>query len=148
MNCFNHPNEPAVARCVDCGKGLCAECASIYRPILCKSCYRRRKRNEIRRSILNLAFLIVLFAVGYKLNFLSTRENPDRQLLTGYLLMAVWAGYMFVEDVMPYKMMAGTNGQWTAYYIFKLALFTIVGFFIAPFTLLWAVFRIIKAFWR
>jgi hypothetical protein len=31
MNCFNHPTQTAVAQCVDCGKGLCPECAYIER---------------------------------------------------------------------------------------------------------------------
>ena len=48
--------------------------------------------------------------------------------------------------VHSYKMMAGTNGQWIVYYIVKLLLFVVIGVFTAPFTCLWAVFRVIKAF--
>lgn len=65
--------------------------------------------------------------------------------MSGYILMATWAGYLFVERYIPYKMVAGTNGQWTFYYIFKFILFVIVGFFTAPFTFLWAIIRVIKA---
>jgi permease of the drug/metabolite transporter len=43
-------------------------------------------------------------------------------------------------------MIAGTNWQWVFYYIFKLLLFVIIGVFTAPFTCLWAVIRVIKAF--
>ena len=28
MNCFNHPDKPAVGLCKNCYKGLCAECAA------------------------------------------------------------------------------------------------------------------------
>ena len=104
MNCFNHTQEPAVAQCSDCGKGLCSECAERYQPILCTPCFQKRKRSEI------------------------------------------WSGYLFVEKYIPYKMMAGTNGQWIVYYIVKLLLFVVIGVFTAPFTCLWAVFQGNKGF--
>ncbi|TPE18385.1 permease of the drug/metabolite transporter [Tannerella forsythia] len=47
---------------------------------------------------------------------------------------------------MPYKMIAGINGQWVFYYIFKRLLFVVIGVFTAPFTCLWAVYRVIRAF--
>lgn len=28
MNCYNHPDRPAVGTCKACGKGLCADCSS------------------------------------------------------------------------------------------------------------------------
>lgn len=28
MNCFNHPQNPAVGICKSCGKGLCVQCAT------------------------------------------------------------------------------------------------------------------------
>ena len=168
MNCFNHTQEPAVAQCSDCGKGLCSECAERYQPILCTPCFQKRKRSEIWRSIFNLLFLIALFVIGFKWNFLATKVKrgfvvgvitggfkwnflatkgvEDMRWMSGYVLMAIWSGYLFVEKYIPYKMMAGTNGQWIVYYIVKLLLFVVIGVFTAPFTCLWAVFRVIKAF--
>ncbi|BAG32597.1 hypothetical protein PGN_0078 [Porphyromonas gingivalis ATCC 33277] len=66
--------------------------------------------------------------------------------MSGYVLMAIWSGYLFAEKFIPYKMIAGTNWQWVFYYIFKLLLFGIIGVFTAPFTCLWAVYRVIRAF--
>lgn len=40
MKCFNHVDREAVATCQSCGKGLCRECASKYRPCLCDECYQ------------------------------------------------------------------------------------------------------------
>ena len=60
--------------------------------------------------------------------------------------MAIWSGYLFVEKFIPYKMIAGTNGQWIVYYIFKLILFVVIGVFTTPFTSLWAVYKVIRAF--
>ena len=146
MNCFNHTQEPAVAQCSDCGKGLCPECAERYQPILCTPCFQKRKRSEAWRSIFSLLFLIALFVIGFKWNFLATKGVEDMRWMSGYVLMAIWSGYLFVEKYIPCKMMAGTNGQWIVYYIVKLLLFVVIGVFTAPFTCLWAVFRVIKAF--
>ena len=38
MNCYNHSNEVAVATCIDCGKGLCDECARMYTIPICNAC--------------------------------------------------------------------------------------------------------------
>ncbi len=40
MNCFYHPNTPAVATCRDCGKAICRDCATemTYGDLLCPSC--------------------------------------------------------------------------------------------------------------
>lgn len=38
MNCYYHPQEPAVAQCVDCHKGLCQRCASKYEIPICDDC--------------------------------------------------------------------------------------------------------------
>lgn len=146
MNCFNHTQEPAVAQCSDCGKGLCPECAERYQPILCTPCFQKRKRSEIWRSIFSLLSLIALFVIGFRWNFLATKGFEDMRGMSGYVLMAIWSGYLFAEKFIPYKMIAGTNWQWVFYYIFKLLLFVIIGVFTAPFTCLWAVFRVIKAF--
>ena len=35
MNCFNHPDQPAVAQCNQFGKFLCKECASKRTPVMC-----------------------------------------------------------------------------------------------------------------
>ena len=146
MNCFNHIDRAAVAQCSDCGKGLCAECTEKYEPILCTPCFQKRRQGEKWRSVCSLLLLAALFAIGFKWNFLATKGFEDMRWMSGYTLMAIWSGYLFVEKYIPYKMVAGTNGQWIVYYIFKLFLFVVIGVFTAPFTCLWAIVRVIKAF--
>ncbi len=34
MNCFFHPDEPAVGICRHCGRGLCTECAAVVDDVL------------------------------------------------------------------------------------------------------------------
>jgi hypothetical protein len=91
-------------------------------------------------------FLIALFVIGFKWNFLKTEGFEDMRWLSGYILTAIWSGYLFVEKFIPYKMIAGTTGQWLFYYLIKLILFIVIGVFTAPFTCLWTVYRVIRAF--
>lgn len=145
MNCINHPTMAAVAQCADCGAGLCIECANIYKPNLCVSCFRRRKKADIINNTYRLFLYVVLFVVGYKLNFLAFGSNPDMEIATGYLLVSGLAGYVFVNYIMPWKMIAGTTGQWNFYYIFKLVLYVGAGLFVAPFAIGWTIFKLIRA---
>jgi len=115
MNCFNHIDRAAVAQCSDCGKGLCAECTEKYEPILCTPCFQKRRQGEKWRSVCSLLLLAALFAIGFRWNFLATKGFEDMRWMSGYTLMAIWSGYLFVEKYIPYKMVAGTNGQWIVY---------------------------------
>lgn len=47
MNCFYHPERPAIGSCKHCQRGLCAECAVLVDDVLaCKS----RHEDEVRMS--------------------------------------------------------------------------------------------------
>ena len=148
MNCFNHIDRAAVAQCSDCGKGLCAECTEKYEPILCTPCFQKRKDKAIWDNLYFLILYTVFFYIGYKLDFMTTKRMPDMQWMSGYVLMAFWTGYVFIKKVIPWKMTAGTTGQWNFYYVFKFLLYLVGGFFVAPFVVLWTVFRLIQAIRR
>ena len=46
MNCFNHPDTPAIGLCKYCQRGLCSECAAIVDDVLaCKN----RHEDEVRQ---------------------------------------------------------------------------------------------------
>src|SRR6185295_18389618 len=34
MNCFEHPQKPAVGTCTNCGRGLCKECTTVVEGVL------------------------------------------------------------------------------------------------------------------
>ena len=42
MNCYHHPNTPAVATCRDCGKAICKDCTTEMSngDLLCPSCLK------------------------------------------------------------------------------------------------------------
>jgi hypothetical protein len=46
MNCFNHPNIPAVGICKACGKGLCCDCtADLGHGLACKGRHESEVEN-------------------------------------------------------------------------------------------------------
>ncbi len=47
MNCFEHPQKPAVGTCTHCGRGLCKECTTVIEGQL--SC-RGQCQNEVIRK--------------------------------------------------------------------------------------------------
>ncbi len=47
MNCFEHPQKPAVGTCTNCGRGLCKECTAVVEGLL--SC-RGACQSEITRK--------------------------------------------------------------------------------------------------
>lgn len=144
MNCMNHPTEAAVAQCTDCGKGLCIQCVSQFKPILCDACAQKRKKSTIRHYVVPLIAYTVLFIIGYRLNFMATKSFPDTQILSGYILMSLLSGYQLVNVIFPFHLTSGSTGTWLIYYVFKLALYAIAGFFTAPFTIAWNIYKLVR----
>ena len=145
MNCFHHTQDSAVAQCSDCGKGLCPECAGKYSPILCTPCFQKRKRNEIRRSILSLLLLVALFVIGFQWDFLASYGYA--RWASGYTLMAIWSGYILIGKFKrPNRIVIATPIFWVLYHSIKFILAVIIGIFTAPFTCVWSVYRVIQAF--
>ena len=74
MNCFNHPDQPAVAQCNQCGKFLCKECASKRTPVMCDECadllqqsiqaeVQRKEKSENTVFIVSAVFFILQFFI-------------------------------------------------------------------------------------
>jgi hypothetical protein len=145
MNCFNHPERVAVAQCVDCGKGLCIECATVYKTPICVTCRRERRRKSIVSYALPLCVYTVLFVLGYRWNFFATADQPDAHVLSGYVLMSLISGYQFINAIAPIKMVSGDGTSWLIYYVFKFVLYLAAGFFTAPFTIGWNLFKFIRS---
>lgn len=50
MNCFNHPDRPAVIQCKECGKGFCHEEAVLFKNGLCPDCQKKMLDEQIHRQ--------------------------------------------------------------------------------------------------
>ena len=82
MNCYNHTDQPAVATCIDCGKGLCSECSNKYTILVCDSCNLNRLYTE--KSSIETRWIISI-AIAVSLTFLNFKFWPEDFLF--YLIM-------------------------------------------------------------
>lgn len=150
MNCFNHPDRPAVAQCLDCGKGLCAECAAAYSIPLCDTCAHRRRNAERRRIIKEL---VLTFGIGILLAMLFVKlfdggyHSPfwfDAMLffVATYVFAGAVAGWRTLTRVAPSRLLLLPIGSiwfllawltgWLAFLLVKLALSFCVGVAMLP----------------
>ena len=67
--CFNHPDRPALAICVDCRRPICQACSTLWEGIhCCVDCLAQRRAgvpergNALRLATLTLATLALLAA--------------------------------------------------------------------------------------
>lgn len=88
MNCYYHPDRPAVAQCADCGKGLCTECASrnSKKIPLCPTCAKKRLMKAIRAGVVYFVILIVLYYIGEALGTYKGQKD------WGWIFISIWTG--------------------------------------------------------
>ena len=95
MNCFNHPDRPAVGLCKSCCKGLCADCAAtLPNGLACRSACEERvtlinrivdnnekiiasANTQIRSSGLLILLIGAALCVGAFLMYLRSGEVED-----------------------------------------------------------------------
>ena len=63
MNCYFHPNEPAVTQCAECGRGLCRDCASAPGGNLCRNCIEKAKSEKRALLIRSIAIFAIVFVL-------------------------------------------------------------------------------------
>ena len=139
MNCYYHPDHDAVAQCSDCGKGLCRSCATRFTIPICPECNGVRRRSELRGCIVPLLLCGLLFAIGYNSEFMG----PDH-LFGAYMLMSVYGGWKFINRFCPFVFVWFSVEAIFWYFLIKVALSMLIGFFVTPVYLGYCIWRI----WR
>jgi len=155
MNCYNHPNQVAVAQCSDCNKGLCSQCATAYSIPICNFCNKSRIGNERTRIIKEiLAILIggcVLTFLFSKL--LSTPVGKSNYtvsfdtityIILFYICAGVIAGWQTLNRLTPRMFLVLPIIGWLIYFAFKLFLSYWVGLIMLPVRLVRNILRLIK----
>lgn len=137
MNCFYHPGREAVAQCADCSKGLCSECATRFTIPICPECNAARRRRELREYIVPLLLCALLFVIGYNAEFMG----PDR-LFGAYMLMSVYGGWKFINRFCPFIFVWFSVEAIFWYFLIKVALSMLIGFFVTPVYLGYCIWRI------
>jgi hypothetical protein len=63
--CFNHPDLPAIARCVRCGKAVCASCSTRWEGMHhCNSCLAAQRAAEPDRTAVARAVGLALLGLA------------------------------------------------------------------------------------
>lgn len=146
MYCYHHSENAAVIQCSVCGKGLCRTCALLQgKDIVCKNCAKRKKTKAILYHTLSLGIYALFFYIGYRLNFMAFENIPNKNFESGYMLMAIISGWQFINKVIPFRLFSATILTWGIYGLLKLFVSAFVGIFTAPFTILWNLFKLVKA---
>ena len=60
----------------------------------------------------------------------------------------VYAGWQFLNSVVGWRLVQGDLTAWAIYYVLKLLISVIVGFFTAPFMILWNLIKLISFMMR
>ena len=140
MNCYGHPIQPAVAQCPDCGKGLCAECASAYSMPICSQCNSKRinaEKGEIIKELVLTFGLGILFGVLF-VNF----ANGERYLqvsaaivlyvIFSYIFSGIIPGWKTLTRITPSVFLFLPIIGWVLYFIIKFALSLCLGLVMLP----------------
>lgn len=144
MNCANHPTEPAVAQCVNCGRGLCQKCVDGQKKPLCISCKISRYKNSVVYSMLYLLLYVVLFYIGYKWNFLSHNHSLHDAKFSGYFFITILTGYYLIQSWTHNVIVEYDSVHAIISLIIGFIFSLLIGFVAVPIVILWNLFRL---FW-
>ena len=137
MNCYNHIDQPAVGTCIDCGKGLCSECAHKYTDPICDSCNLNRIRKEksemIKRwgIILIVAFFMTVFSCNIEKDK-GTALSTAALIATFYGGISIQYGWRALTSITPSMFLVLPIVGWFIYFVVKAVISGLIGFFITP----------------
>jgi hypothetical protein len=143
MNCYNHPDDVAVATCIDCGKGLCKNCAALYQMPICNECNLTRVKND-KGSIIKVYMpSVVLFILG--MLFGIANESFLYGILAGYILAGIPWGWKVVTFIQPKMFLFMSFLGWVCYFLLKLAISGFVGIIALPIGIAKLIFSLVSA---
>lgn len=110
MNCYEHKDIEATAKCIDCKTDLCEQCAKANRRPICEPCMKVRIGIERKKSVENLITIGSPIIIMTIFLFIIYSDKIDG-IRTGFLIgigasIFVW-GYSFLR-----KTFRSTVGIW------------------------------------
>lgn len=143
MNCYYHPNRNAVAQCIDCHKGLCQQCATIYTIPICNKWNEKRQINERMEYIKPLVICLILYIIGYNIEIMG----PDKTF-GAYMMMCAYGGWKFINRFCPAVFIWFSLKSIIMFYLIKFAISMFIGFFATPIYLGYCIYKTAKTFIR
>jgi len=143
MNCFNHPEETAVATCIDCGKGLCKSCASLYQMPICNECNLKRVKSE-KGNILRVYLpSIILFIAGLVFGIINGSFVTG--IMLGWASAGIPWGWKIITFIQPRMFLFLPILGWILYFGLKFLLSYIVGVAALPVGIVKMILDIVSA---
>lgn len=145
MKCFNHPDRDACAACLDCGKNLCRDYATVFKDCLCLDCAAERHKSamiwEVKR-IMPL-FVISLIIAGGTIKFGGNDTAPLRQdLLVALIFSGIPWGWSFISELISASDFPECFQMSILFIFLKLIASCLIGVF----AMMWNVIRIVYLF--
>ena len=132
MNCFYHPDVVSVASCMDCGKGLCQECAGRYQMPICNECNEKRAKNEKRAIFFQYIPSAVFFIIGFLFGYKVINYNVYMSIVFGYMIAGAFWGWKVITFIQPKMFLFLPIIGWVFYIFFKFILSIVVGIVAMP----------------
>jgi len=132
MNCFYHPDTVSVAACVDCGKGLCQECAGRYQVPICNECNERRSKDEKQAIFKQYIPSAIFFIVGLIFGLKVIKYSVFTSIIMGYMIAGAFWGWKVISFIQPKMFLFLPIAGWGIYFILKFALSIFVGIVAMP----------------
>lgn len=135
MYCFYHKHLFAAAKCKDCEKRLCRQCASQFTIPICITCITIR--NEIEEGAI-LKELSLTFIIGLFLTFVISqlRLNSSQSVyiifLMFYAYSGIVSGWLTLNKITPKTFLYLPLIGWVFYFVLKFVLSFWVGLIMLP----------------
>ncbi len=139
MNCYYHPEQPAIGYCSECGKSLCKACVDRYGTNLCCDCVNAygaklkadKRKLLIRTGVIFGTVLILCLASGYFPFYVA--------LVLAYALAGLPCGWHALSAIQPRMFLFLPIIGWVIYFVIKFFLSYCVGLVAMP-------VQVVKAF--
>lgn len=153
MNCYKHNNLTAVATCSNsCGRGLCSQCADIYKMPLCDNCAIeinsniKRQSTSVRIKILGKIIVNIAFFVPYIILFSQQNATPDwlaiPMIVWGFIafrwLLNAFFNYTRISTYQKFK-------TWSITYFIGSLICAALGFLVIPFLIISEIIQFLRA---
>jgi len=148
MNCFYHPDTVSVAACVDCGKGLCQECASRYQFPICNECNEIRLKSEKQAIFKQYIPSAIFFIAGLIFGLKVINENVYSSIVLGYMIAGVFWGWKVISFIQPKMFLFLPIVGWVFYFFIKFILSMVVGIVAMPIGIVRIIIKHISAFFK
>lgn len=142
MKCYNHSDLDAVCQCVDCGKGLCKQCADKFATPICDQCNLKRINADKQFLVRNAIIMVIAFIIGFSY---GNNQGIGMALLWGYFCAGIPWGWSILTKITPNMFLFLSWVGWLVYFLIKFTIAALIGMFVTPYKIYKIISGLIQA---